>query len=85
MRRGAIDDAAAELKSWLGARGHEPSEQPYNTLLKLALDDGLPSSAASSIIQMMEDEGLRPGVFEKFLSRHTPIIPGPKAAVVFRG
>eukprot|EP01050_Picozoa_sp_SAG11_P005482 SAG11_NODE_388_length_9871_cov_18.104585_2_plen_926_part_00 len=61
LRRGAIDDAAAELKSWLGARGHEPSDQPYNTLLKLTLDDKLPSSTASSILRLMEDDGLRPG------------------------
>jgi pentatricopeptide repeat protein len=61
LRRGAIDDAVAELKSWLGARGQKLTEQPYNTLLKLALDDHLPSSAATSILNSMEDSGVTVG------------------------
>jgi hypothetical protein len=61
MRRGAVDDAVSELNAWLGARGHEPSEQPYNTLLKLAMDDELPSSVATGIIESMEDAGIKPG------------------------
>jgi hypothetical protein len=61
MRRGAVDDAVSELNAWLGARGHEPSEQPYNTLLKLAMDDELPSSVATGILESMEDAGIKPG------------------------
>lgn len=61
MRRGAVDDAVSELNAWLGARGHEPSEQPYNTLLKLATDDELPSSVATGILESMEDAGIKPG------------------------
>ena len=48
MRRGAVDDAVSELNAWLGARGQKLTEQPYNTLLKLAMDDELPSSVAFS-------------------------------------
>ena len=61
MRRGAVDDAVSELNAWLGARGQKLTEQPYNTLLKLAMDDELPSSVASGILVSMEDQGVKPG------------------------